>query len=130
MKDEKVQKRVKGVYIMKKILWELLAGTKGGTNRARIIDSLKNRPYNVNQLAERLSLNYKTIKYHINILEKHGIVISESKGYGALYFLSKDMEDNFTTFLEIWEASTVNDNHIYTMKDKIASDVHKGLIHH
>ena len=115
---------------MKKLLWELLAGTKGGTNRARIIDTLKNRPYNTNQLAERLSLNYKTIKYHISILEKNGIVISESKGYGALYFLSEDMEDNFATFLEIWKASTVNDSHIYHMKDKIASNVHKGLIHH
>lgn len=115
---------------MKKILWELLAGTKGGTNRARIIDALKTRPYNLNQLAERLSLNYKTIKYHIDVLEKNGIVISSAKGYGSLYFLSEDMENNFSTFLEIWKTSTLNDNHIYSMDDKIASDVHKGPIHH
>ncbi|KUK75095.1 winged helix-turn-helix domain-containing protein, partial [Methanobacterium sp. 42_16] len=56
---------------MRKFLWKLLAGTKGGLNRARIIDELKNRPYNANQLAERLSLNYKTIKYHIEVLEKN-----------------------------------------------------------
>ncbi|HHY00319.1 MAG TPA: ArsR family transcriptional regulator, partial [Methanothermobacter sp.] len=31
---------------MKKILWELLAGTKGGINRARIISILRGRPYN------------------------------------------------------------------------------------
>ncbi len=115
---------------MKKILWELLAGSKGGTNRARIIDALKNRPFNANQLAERLSLNYKTIKYHIGVLEENDIIISTSKGYGALYFLSEDMENNFAIFLEIWKVFSVNENHIYNIGDKITSDIHKGLIHY
>ena len=115
---------------MEKILWGLLAGTKGGKNRARIIDALNTRPYNLNQLAEKLSLNYKTVKYHIGVLEKNKIVISASKGYGSLYFISEDMENNFSTFLEIWKASTLNDNHIYSMDNKITSDIYKGLIHH
>jgi DNA-binding transcriptional ArsR family regulator len=115
---------------MKKILWGLLASTKGGMNRARIIDALNKRPYNLNQLAEKLSLNYKTIKYHIDVLEKNKIVISESKGYGSLYFLSEDMENNFSTFLDIRRASSLDNNHIYSMEDKIASDISKGLIHH
>lgn len=114
---------------MKKVLWELLAGTKGGINRARIIESLKNRPYNANQLAERLSLNYKTIKYHIDVLEKNDIIISSSKGYGALYFLSDNMEENFTTFLEIWKVFSINENHIYHIDEKLTSSVNKGLIH-
>lgn len=83
---------------MRKFLWKLLAGTKGGLNRARIIDELKNRPYNANQLAERLSLNYKTIKYHIEVLEKNNIVTSTGKGYGALYFLSDKMEKKLRYF--------------------------------
>lgn len=93
---------------MRKFLWKLLAGTKGGLNRARIIDELKNRPYNANQLAERLSLNYKTIKYHIEVLEKNSIVTSTGKGYGALYFLSDKMEKNFDIFLEIWDEFRVS----------------------
>jgi len=115
---------------VKKLLWELLAGSKGGTNRARIIDSLRNRPYNANQLAEKLSLNYKTIKYHIDVLEKNRIIVSTSKGYGALYFLSKEMEENFTTFLEIWKAFSVNEKHTYPIEDKITSKIHSGIIHH
>ena len=115
---------------MKKLLWELLAGSKGGKNRARIIDSLKNRPYNANQLAEKLSLNYKTIKYHIDVLKKNGIIVSTSKGYGTLYFLSKEMEDNFTTFLEIWKAFSLDEKHIYHMEDEIISEIHSGVIHH
>jgi len=47
---------------MKKVfLWWLIARSKGGENRARIILELKKRPYNANKLAEQLSLDYKTI---------------------------------------------------------------------
>lgn len=88
---------------MKKFLWGLLAGTKGGTNRARIMDELKNRPYNTNQLAERLFLSYKTVKHHIDVLEKNNMVISTGNGYGTLYFLSDKMEENYDVFLDVWE---------------------------
>ncbi len=115
---------------MKKILWELLAGTKGGTNRARIINTLKTRPYNANQLAERLSLNYKTVKYHLDILEKNGIITSTSKGYGTLYFLSKKMEDNFAIFQDIWKTFSVDESHINDIGGKLTFEIHKGLIHH
>jgi len=108
---------------MRKFLWKLLAGTKGGLNRARIIDELRNRPYNANQLAERLSLNYKTIKYHIEVLEKNGIVISTGKGYGALYFLSDKMEEHFDIFLEIWEEFRVSNANVYHMVDNVPAGV-------
>ena len=88
---------------MDKFIWGILAGTKGATNRARIIDELKNRPYNVNQLAEKLELDYKTVKHHIEVLEKNNMVTSTGKKYGALYFLSDKMEENYDSFLEIWE---------------------------
>lgn len=109
---------------MRRFLWKLLAGTKGGMNRARIIDELRNRPYNANQLAERLSLNYKTIKYHIEVLEKNNIVISTGKSYGALYFLSDKMEENFDTFLKIWEEFSGSSSNIYYMENAQAELVH------
>lgn len=114
---------------MKKFLWKLLAGTKGGINRARIINGLSNRPYNANQLAERLSLNYKTIKYHLEVLEKNNILISTGKGYGALYFLSDKMEENYNTFLKIWEEFRGSETTIYYIGDKMAGKVHAELIH-
>lgn len=102
---------------MKKFLWGLLAGTKGGINRARIINELNNRPYNINQLAETLCLNYKTIKYHIGVLEENDIVVSTGKGYGALYFLSDTMEENFDTFLKIKEEFKRQEGRIYSVND-------------
>jgi len=113
---------------MKKILWSLLAGTKGVTNRARIIAILRDRPYNANQLAEKLSLNYKTIKYHIEVLEKNDIVTPTHKGYGALYFLSDRMEKNFTTFMQILADFGSSDSEIYYIEDKIIDKVPVELI--
>ena len=88
---------------MKRILWYLIAGSRGGTNRARIIKALHDRPYNVNQLSLELDLDYKTIQHHIKVLLDHNILVnsSEEKKYGAMIFLSNRMEENYPIFLEI-----------------------------
>ena len=88
---------------MKRVLWYLIAGSRGGTNRARIIKALHDRPYNVNQLSLELDLDYKTIQHHIKVLEDHNILVNsgEEKKYGAMIFLSNRMEENYTIFLEI-----------------------------
>jgi predicted transcriptional regulator len=88
---------------MKRVLWYLIAGSRGGTNRARIIKALHDRPYNVNQLSDELDLDYKTIKHHIKVLEDHNIIFNSSgeKKYGAMYFLSNSMEEKYPLFQEI-----------------------------
>ena len=88
---------------MKRILWYLIAGSRGGTNRARIIKALHDRPYNVNQLSLELDLDYKTIQHHIKVLLDHNILVnsSEEKKYGEMIFLSNRMEENYPIFLEI-----------------------------
>ncbi|NYB51837.1 MAG: winged helix-turn-helix transcriptional regulator [Methanobacteriaceae archaeon] len=87
---------------MKRIIWYLIAGSRGGANRARIIKKLNERPYNVNQLSEELDLDYKTVEYHIKVLEDHKFIVKSSgKKYGALFFLSDDLEEEYSLFLEI-----------------------------
>lgn len=88
---------------MRRMLWYLIAGTRGGVNRAKIIKLLNERPNNVNRLAEILKVDYKTIRHHMNVLEENEIVTSAGEKYGMLYFLSDKMEKNYSTFLEIWE---------------------------
>jgi DNA-binding transcriptional ArsR family regulator len=85
----------------KRILWYLFAGTRGGINRAKIIDLLKEHPYNMNQLAEALKLDYKAIQHHISILEKNNMVNKIGEKYGVLYFVSNYLEANIGTFNEI-----------------------------
>lgn len=87
---------------MKKILWWLIAGTKGGINRARIINELHERPYNAHQLSEKLELDYKTVRHHIKILEENKIITSTGEKYGTMYFLSSQLEDNYKLFEDIW----------------------------
>ncbi len=90
---------------MKRLLWWLLAGSKGGINRANIIKLIHERPYNANQLAEKLKLDYKTVRHHLKVLEDNNVITSSSPGgkkYGAMYFLSTSMDMNYDVFEEIW----------------------------
>ena len=88
---------------MKNILWYLIAGTRGGETRGRIIELLQKKPSNANEIAELLKLDYKTIRHHLEILEKNNLITAINKGnYGAVYFLSPLMEQNIALFGEIW----------------------------
>lgn len=93
---------------MKKLLWYLIAGTKGGYNRAKIIKCIQERPYNANQLSEKLDLDYKTIRHHIKVLEENNIIVSSGDKYGTMYFLSNEMENNRDIFEEIWKSVEEN----------------------
>lgn len=89
---------------MKNLLWYLVAGTRGGESRARIIDSIRKKPSNIHQLSKRLGMDYKTAQYHVNMLEENNILSAVKKGsYGAVYFLSAEMEKNIDDFEEIWK---------------------------
>jgi DNA-binding transcriptional ArsR family regulator len=86
---------------LKYLLGWLIAGTKGGPTRARIIQTLKETPQNANQLATSLGMDYRTIRHHIDVLEKNRIITSAGEGYGVTYFLSPLMEENYALFEEI-----------------------------
>jgi predicted transcriptional regulator len=88
---------------MKNLLWYIIAGTKGGENRGKIIELLKKNPSNANKIASELNLDYKTIRHHLNVLEKNNIITQVNKGnYAAMYFLSEEMKQNINIFNEIW----------------------------
>ncbi|MEM1582618.1 MAG: winged helix-turn-helix domain-containing protein [Candidatus Bathyarchaeia archaeon] len=88
---------------LKYVLGWLIAGTRGGATRAQIILALKDSPRNANQLANLLGVDYRTIRHHLEILEKNRIVVSAGDKYGVTYFLSSEMEENYSVFEEIWE---------------------------
>ncbi len=64
---------------------------------------LHDRPSNANQLAETLNLDYKTIRHHLDVLLKNGVIVSQGAGYGMVYFLSIEIEQSFDDFNDIWE---------------------------
>jgi len=87
---------------LKQVLWWLIAGSKGGINRARIILALNKRPYNANQLTQLFSLDYKTVRHHLDVLKKHQVIRSTGEEYGTMYYLSDTMNSKYEDFMEIW----------------------------
>jgi DNA-binding transcriptional ArsR family regulator len=86
----------------KRVLWYLIGSTKGGVNRAKIIDLINSHPANANQIASELKLDYKTVIHHLRILSDNGLIITDNKdSYGAIYFLTPLMEKNYPSFREI-----------------------------
>src|SRR6266516_1426167 len=92
-----------GEKYLKRLLWYLLGGTRGGPTRAEILKTLRDRPLNANQLAGVVRLDYKTIEHHLRVLEENGLVTSSQKGaYGAVLFLTPTIEQAWPLVEEIW----------------------------
>jgi DNA-binding transcriptional ArsR family regulator len=85
---------------MRRVIWWLIVGTKGGLNRARVIRALHERPFNANQLSEMLGLDYKTVRHHLKVLQENKIITTAGDGYGSVYFLSSGMEGEYEVFKE------------------------------
>ena len=83
------------------LLGWLIAGTRGGATRARIIETLRETPQNANQLATQLGMDYRTIRHHLKVLEKNRLITTAGQGYGTTYFLSPAMEEHYEVFEEI-----------------------------
>lgn len=82
-----------------KLLWYLIVGTRGGNTRALILKHLIDKPHNANQLADALNMDYKTVRHHLDVLVKNGIITKEkSNGYTTVYFPSKTIEANLNEF--------------------------------
>ena len=92
-----------GDRYLKRLLYYLFAGTRGGPSRVEIIKTIQNRPLNANQLAQALNVDYKTIQHHVRVLEENGLIVPSEKGpYGAVLFLTPKMEEALPILNEIW----------------------------
>ena len=85
----------------KMILWFIIGGTKGGINRAKILNLIKDTPMNANKIATILNVDYKTVVHHVKILSKNELIVKAEKDYGAEYQLTQIMKDNQSVLEEI-----------------------------
>ena len=87
---------------MEQLLWYLLAGTRGGLNRIRILDLILERPRNAHQLALDLKLDYRTVRHHLNQLTRNGLLTQRSGGpYGMPYFPTGGLQHYRATYERI-----------------------------
>ncbi len=71
---------------LRQLLWYLIAGTRGGMNRARILEALHERPYNANQLSETLGLDYRTIRHHLDSHDYGGHFAAPVRAISGLWY--------------------------------------------
>lgn len=88
---------------MEGVLWYVLASSRGGPNRVRIVQALDDRPRNANELAEALSLDYTTIRHHLDVLEENNVVTTATNGYGAVYVFTEMTKDHWDVVETIQE---------------------------
>ena len=88
----------------KRLLWSMIVSTRGGINRAKIINFLTESPSNANQVSVQLKLDYKTVIHHLNVLKKNSLIVTDNEeSYGATHFISPLMEKNYPAFKEIMD---------------------------
>ena len=88
---------------MEAVLWQVLAGTRGGPNRARILKALDDRPRNANRLANDVGLAYQTVRHHLETLEENDVITSSDEEYGRIYLPSERVRRNWDTVETIIE---------------------------
>ena len=66
--------------------------------RARLIGELRVQPGNMNQLAKRLGVGYRTVDHHIRVLQKNALVSATGERYGLTYFIAPWLEAHLDIF--------------------------------
>lgn len=93
----------------------LLARTRGGRNRCRILKLLnEDGPLNANQIAGALELHYTTVQHHLTRLVRDDVIAASPRddSYGALFFLTYQMERNAEFLEEIFPGLDSTDGKI------------------
>ena len=85
----------------RRVLRQLLGATRGGPTRIRILDLIRDRPQNTNQIALGLHLDYKTVEHHIRVLRENQVIGAQTQGYGAAYTLTLETEGELDEFERI-----------------------------
>ncbi len=95
--------RADGVDSVERIMWWLFGSSAGASTRGRVVLAIREQPRNAQQLAEALDLDYTTVRHHLRVLGKNGLVSTAGERYGQVYFLSPSMESHWSAFEHIEE---------------------------
>ncbi|MBQ7927999.1 MAG: winged helix-turn-helix transcriptional regulator [Methanobrevibacter sp.] len=89
--------------IKDKELYNMILGTNSAKTRILIIDEILKEPHNANQLAKKLKLDYKTIKYHMRVICKHQYATEEKFEKYTFYYPSDKLIKHIDEYIEIKE---------------------------
>ena len=95
---ESLKQKLKNSNKQNKLLCYLIEGTRGGKTRALILRHLAEKSHNANQLATTLNMDYKTIRHHLELLVKYGVITRNHDGNSVLYFISNNIAESLNSF--------------------------------
>lgn len=90
---------------MEGVLWYLLASSRGGETRTKILRVLDDQPRNANKIAEELDLDYTTVRHHLDVLTENNVLKRTGNGYGDIYLFTDQLERNRDTLEEILDTT-------------------------
>lgn len=80
-------------------LRRLFLSPRGGRNRQRLVRvDDEDGPMNANRIADRLGLDYATVRHHLDRLERADFVESRTDGYGARYAIAGRLACHWSAF--------------------------------
>lgn len=88
---------------VERVLWWLFGSSIGAPTRARILRAIREAPRNAQQVSDALGLDYTTVRHHLRVLARNGLVTTAGDRYGQVYFLSGSMESHWGAFEQIVE---------------------------
>lgn len=91
------------------VLWHLLASSRGGPSRVRILRALDERPRNANELAEKLDLDYTTVRHHLDVLMDNNVVERTGDDYAVPYLITDRTRAHWDTVEEIFDTVEVEE---------------------
>jgi DNA-binding transcriptional ArsR family regulator len=75
-------------------------------NRLRIVELLREQPYPVGEIAERLSMRQPQVSKHLRVLSEAGIVAMRPNAQQRVYQLQsqpfEELESWLSTFRQLW----------------------------
>jgi DNA-binding transcriptional ArsR family regulator len=99
------------------VIYWLLANSLGGLNRIKILKDLFRKPQNANELSQQLGIDYKTIRYHLKVLEENGFIDTAGNKYGKTYFISEKLNDHKKYFEKIFDEYKISQNNDRVKKE-------------
>ncbi len=84
-----------------RILWWLFGSSLGGPARIQIVREIRREPRNAAKLAQATGLDYTTVRHHLRILQRNGLVTVGGPKYGQLYFVSSQLQAAWPAFERI-----------------------------
>lgn len=79
----------------------IFTGMGGRYTRLRILCEIVDIPMNALQISKKLSLDYKTVVYNLQVLIKNNLIIKEGNGYGDLYSPAEIVKSNLPTLYAV-----------------------------